>query len=71
MAEQLGKGKLRKMVTRHESTVGYDMPLGEAGSLQFNINWLYEDENVYYYNDDIGEEFDATAFLVELGAARI
>ena len=29
MAEQLGEGKLRKMVTRHESTVGYDMPLGD------------------------------------------
>ncbi len=29
MAEQLGEGRLRKMITRHEDTVAYEMPLGE------------------------------------------
>jgi len=39
-------------------SVNYEYPLGDAGSLQFNVNFNYEDENVYYYNDDIGEDFD-------------
>ena len=30
MPEQLGEGKLRKMITRHEDTVAYEMPLGDA-----------------------------------------
>ena len=29
MPEQLGEGKLRKMITRHEDTVAYEMPLGD------------------------------------------
>ena len=28
------------------------------GNLTFNVNYLYEDENTYYYNDDIGSQFD-------------
>ena len=38
--------------------INYDQDLGDRGSIQYNLNYLYEDENVYYYNDDIGEQFD-------------
>jgi iron complex outermembrane receptor protein len=36
----------------------YDYSLGASGGLRFNVSFLYEDENTYYYNDDIGPEFD-------------
>ncbi|HEY5678891.1 MAG TPA: hypothetical protein VIS55_02375, partial [Pseudomonadales bacterium] len=36
----------------------YDYSLGASGGLRFNVSFLYEDENTYYYNDDIGSEFD-------------
>ncbi|MDJ0941522.1 MAG: TonB-dependent receptor [Woeseiaceae bacterium] len=36
----------------------YNQDLGSNGSIRWNANYKFEDENVYYYNDDIGEEFD-------------
>ncbi len=52
----------RDVVRSPEITAGvvltYDHDLSGGGSLQYNLNYLYEDENTYYYNDDIGEEFD-------------
>jgi iron complex outermembrane receptor protein len=52
----------REVVRSPEITAGvdltYDQILGNGGRLQYNINYLYEDENTYYYNDDIGEQFD-------------
>lgn len=39
-------------------SVNYERSLGNAGNLQLNLNFNYEDENTYYYNDDIGREFD-------------
>jgi len=38
--------------------VTYEQSLGDNGSLSYNVNFLYEDENTYYYNDDIGSAFD-------------
>ena len=50
------------MVRAPEITAGidltYDQNLGDSGFLVYNINFNYEDENTYYYNDDIGREFD-------------
>lgn len=52
----------RDIVRAPEITAGvdltYDQDLGSRGRLQYNLNYLYEDENTYYYNDDIGEQFD-------------
>ncbi len=52
----------RDVVRSPEWTAGidvtYDYSLGDSGSLRFNATFMYEDENTYYYNDDIGEEFD-------------
>lgn len=52
----------REVVRSPEITAGidltYDRSLGEAGHMMFNVNFLYEDENTYYYNDDIGSQFD-------------
>lgn len=52
----------RDLVRAPEITAGigltYERSLGEAGDLSVNVNFNYEDENTYYYNDDIGEEFD-------------
>ncbi len=52
----------RDVVRSPEITAGivltYDQELGGGGSLTYNLNYLYEDENTYYYNDDIGEQFD-------------
>lgn len=36
----------------------YYQELGDSGSLRYNVAWIYEDENTYYYNDDIGSAFD-------------
>ena len=52
----------RDVVRSPELTAGlditYDYSLGDNGYLTFNANYLFEDENTYYYNDDIGEQFD-------------
>ena len=52
----------RDVVRSPDITAGialnYDQPLDDSGSLTYNLNYLYEDENVYYYNDDIGRQFD-------------
>lgn len=52
----------RDVVRAPEITAGidimYEQQLGEAGWLNWNLNFNYEDENTYYYNDDIGEQFD-------------
>ncbi len=51
----------RDVVRAPELTGGidltYEVPFSE-GLLTFNVNYLYEDENTYYYNDDIGSQFD-------------
>ena len=52
----------RDLVRAPEITAGigltYERSLGEIGDVSVNLNFNYEDENTYYYNDDIGEEFD-------------
>ncbi len=52
----------RDVVRSPEITAGidvtYDHDIGASGRLRFNANFNYEDENTYYYNDDIGEAFD-------------
>ena len=52
----------REVVRSPEITAGVDLTyehsLGDAGGLRWNLNYLYEDENTYYYNDDIGSQFD-------------
>lgn len=52
----------RDVVRAPEITAGidltYDQTLGESGYLVYNLNFNYEDENTYYYNDDIGSAFD-------------
>lgn len=52
----------RDVVRSPDITGGIDLTyvqdLGDMGSLTYNLNYLYEDENIYYYNDDIGEQFD-------------
>ena len=52
----------RDVVRSPELTAGIDLTylqeLGAGSSIRYNLNFNYEDENVYYYNDDLGEEFD-------------
>ncbi|NKB99362.1 MAG: TonB-dependent receptor [Pseudomonadales bacterium] len=52
----------REVVRSPEITGGADLTyihdLSSGANLVFNINYLYEDENTYYYNDDIGSQFD-------------
>ena len=52
----------RDVVRAPEITAGialnYEHSLGDRGNLSVNVNFNYEDDNTYYYNDDIGEEFD-------------
>ena len=52
----------REVVRSPDITFGLDLTwdhsLGDRGELSTNLNFLYEDENTYYYNDDIGAEFD-------------
>jgi len=52
----------RDLVRAPEFTAGigltYEYALGDAGNITANLNFNFEDENTYYYNDDIGEEFD-------------
>lgn len=52
----------REVVRAPEITAGADLTytqqLGSGGNIVYNLNYLYEDENTYYYNDDIGSQFD-------------
>ena len=52
----------REVVRAPEITAGIDLTyiqeIGSAGRIVYNLNYLYEDENTYYYNDDIGSQFD-------------
>ncbi|MFK8016888.1 MAG: TonB-dependent receptor [Gammaproteobacteria bacterium] len=52
----------RDVVRAPEITAGIDLTyeneLSDGGRLRWNTNFNYEDENTYYYNDDIGSEFD-------------
>ena len=53
----------RDVVRAPDITGGIDLTYerelaGEAGYLRLNANVLYEDENFYYYADDIGQAFD-------------
>ncbi len=52
----------RDVVRSPEITAGIDLTyqheLASGADMRWNLNYNYEDENVYYYNDDIGREFD-------------
>ncbi len=52
----------RDVVRSPDLTAGivitYEQEVSGGSSLLWNLNYLYEDENVYYYNDDIGRQFD-------------
>ena len=52
----------RDVVRAPELTGGIDLTylqeLSRGGAMRYNLSFNYEDENVYYYNDDIGSEFD-------------
>ncbi|MFK7956303.1 MAG: TonB-dependent receptor [Lysobacterales bacterium] len=52
----------RDVVRSPDVTAGIDLTymqdLASGSTLRWNTNFNYEDENVYYYNDDIGEQFD-------------
>ncbi|MEO0995934.1 MAG: TonB-dependent receptor [Pseudomonadota bacterium] len=36
----------------------YLQELAAGGNIRWNASYMYEDENTYYYNDDIGSQFD-------------
>lgn len=52
----------RQVVRAPEITGGLDLTykqaLGSAGRLRWNLHALYEESNTYYYNDDVGAQFD-------------
>lgn len=53
----------RQVVRSPEITAGVDLTYYQAlqndwGNVRYNFNFNYEDENTYYYNDDLGEQFD-------------
>lgn len=51
----------REVVRAPDVTAGIDLTYIQditSGTLRWNANFNYEDENTYYYNDDIGSEFD-------------
>ncbi len=51
----------REVVRAPDVTAGIDLTYMQeitSGMLRWNANFNYEDENTYYYNDDIGSEFD-------------
>jgi iron complex outermembrane receptor protein len=52
----------REVVRSPDLTAGIDLTylqtLGSGGSIRWNMNYNHEDENTYYYNDDIGSDFD-------------
>ncbi|MEM8684701.1 MAG: hypothetical protein AAGF72_14790, partial [Pseudomonadota bacterium] len=52
----------RDVVRAPEITAGMDLlyqqELGSGANLAYNMNVNFEDQNTYYYNDDLGSEFD-------------
>lgn len=53
----------RTPVRSPEITAGVDLTYHQAlqsdrGNVRYNFHFNFEDENVYFYNDDLGEEFD-------------
>ena len=52
----------RDVVRAPELTAGLDaiylLDLANGANMRFNFSVNFEDENIYYYNDDIGSEFD-------------
>ncbi|MEM7359333.1 MAG: TonB-dependent receptor [Pseudomonadota bacterium] len=52
----------REVVRSPDVTFGLDLTylqtLGSGSNVRWNLNYNHEDENTYYYNDDIGSEFD-------------
>ena len=38
--------------------ITYRQDLASGALMRYNVSFNFEDENVYYYNDDIGSEFD-------------
>jgi iron complex outermembrane receptor protein len=52
----------RTVVRSPEVTAGVDLTymqtLNAGGDIRWNLNYNHEDENTYYYNDDIGSDFD-------------
>ncbi len=52
----------REVVRAPELTAGLDatymQDLANGGNIRYNLGVNFEDQNVYYYNDDIGSEFD-------------
>ncbi len=52
----------REVVRSPDLTFGADLTylqsLAGGGNIRWNLNYNHEDENTYYYNDDIGSEFD-------------
>ncbi len=52
----------RDVVRSPDVTAGIDLTylrdLSSGSNLRLNANFNYEDENTYYYNDDIGSAFD-------------
>lgn len=52
----------RPVVRAPEITAGIDFTYNQAlhsgANLRWNASFNYEDENTYYYNDDLGPEFD-------------
>lgn len=52
----------REVVRSPDVTFGLDLTylqtLGSGSNIRWNLNYNHEDENTYYYNDDIGSEFD-------------
>jgi len=52
----------REVVRSPDLTAGIDLTylqsLSSGGNIRWNLNYNHEDENTYYYNDDIGSEFD-------------
>lgn len=52
----------RDVVRSPDITAGidltYDHDFDTGAGMRVNLNFNYEDENTYYYNDDIGRQFD-------------
>ena len=53
----------RTVVRSPEFTAGVDLTYyhalqGNLGDMRYNFNFNWEKENTYYYNDDLGPEFD-------------
>ncbi len=52
----------RDVTRAPEYTAGVDVTyvqdFAAGSSLRYNLSFMYEEENTYYYNDDLGEQFD-------------